>query len=149
MPSCSGLLTTENLYSVRECPAGTARQQPLARISGARVGVSVLPAAPGRGGGQPGHSSRPAEHAAATCQAVTGPRTPTVPQRPVAAAVAASTSRCGRRTATGVELADSRHNRRAHQQIVGVVENLSWLDMPDASGWSYSARVAVRLSPNR
>jgi hypothetical protein len=98
----------ENLCPVRECPAGTGQAATLARIPGdraARQGELVLPAAPGWHGGQPGASSRPPEHAAATCQAVTRPRTPNAPKRSVTAAVAApnaaSTSSHGEPSALG------------------------------------------------
>ena len=37
---------------------------------------------------------------------------------------------------------------QTHQRIVGVIENMSWLDLPDAaSGSSRSARGAVSRSP--
>ena len=78
----------------------TGRAVTLARIPpnrGLRQRRLVLPVGPGCPGGQPGDSSRPAEQAAATCQALTGPRTPNAPNRPLTAAVAApnaaSTSR--------------------------------------------------------
>ena len=47
---------------------------------------------PATGRGQPGERSRPPNDAAATCHAVTGPITPTGPNRPVTAAVAAPTA---------------------------------------------------------
>ncbi len=65
----------------------------------------MLAPAPGQAGGQPGASSRPAEHAAATCHPVTGPSTPAAPNRPVTATVtapsAASRSRYGQPSALG------------------------------------------------
>src|SRR5262249_58466345 len=51
-------------------------------------GTGVAPA-PGHTDGQPGARSRPPEHAAATCQPVTAPTTPTTPNRSVTAAFAA------------------------------------------------------------
>ena len=68
----------------------------------------MLPAAPTEAGGQPGERSREPDDAAATCQAVTGPITPTVPNRAVTAVVAApnaaSTSRHGDPRAFGTAL---------------------------------------------
>ena len=65
----------------------------------------MLATAAGSIDGQPGARSRPAEHATATCQAVTGPTTPNEPNRPVTAAVAApsaaSRSRHGEPSAFG------------------------------------------------
>lgn len=55
----------------------------------ARQRQLVLAPAPGPGTGHPGARSRPVEQAAATCQAVTGPSTPTGPNRPVTATLAA------------------------------------------------------------
>ncbi len=92
----------EHRESAREGPAGTGRAATLARIPGNRAvrqGQLVLRSLPGSCGGQPGARSRPAEHATATCQAVTGPSTPRRPKRSVTATVAApnaaSTSRHG------------------------------------------------------
>lgn len=56
----------------------------------ARQRQLVLAPAPGPATGHPGARSRPPEQAAATCQAVTGPSTPTGPNRPVTATLAAS-----------------------------------------------------------
>lgn len=50
----------------------------------------MLPPKPVGDPGHPGASSRPAEHATATCHRVTVPATPTDPNRPVIAAWAAS-----------------------------------------------------------
>ena len=64
-----------------------------------RQGQLVLDPAPTAPSGQPGGRSRPPDDAAATCHAVTRPRTPAVPNLAITAAAAApnatSTSRHG------------------------------------------------------
>jgi hypothetical protein len=72
-----------------------------------RQGELVLPAALTKPTGQPGERSREPDDATATCQAVTGPITPAVPNRAVTALVAApnaaSTSRHGDPVAFGTD----------------------------------------------
>ena len=38
---------------------------------------------------------------------------------------------------------------QTHQRIVGVVENMSWLELPDGSAWRSSAAAVARRSPSR
>ena len=57
-----------------------------------RQGQPVLAPARTEGSGQPGERSREPDDATATCQAVTGPISPAVPNRAVTAVVAAPTA---------------------------------------------------------
>ena len=103
-----GCARHENLNSARESPASTGRGVDPREVFGyppvAAEATRVATSPAGRAG-QSGASSRPAEHAAATCQAVTGPSTPTGPNRLVTATIAApnaaSTLRHGEPSAAG------------------------------------------------
>src|SRR5664279_5695260 len=90
------------LSSSGELPDRCCRAMTLATIPdrpGCRQGELVLDPAPTALPGQPGERSRPPDDAAATCHAVTRPRTPAVPNLAITAAAAApnatSTSRHG------------------------------------------------------
>lgn len=115
------------LDSARENLAGTGRAATLARIpapQAARQRRLVLRPTSVPAGGHQGASSRPPEQAAATCQPVTGPSTPTDPNRPVTAVVAApnaaSRSRHGQPSAfgTGRSTPARRATRSRYNRVV-------------------------------